>query len=660
MRRILELPTLAKGLLVVGLGAVTAIGLSVHAGTTMDRLASRYQNALDSSGAAALHMAEAARYLQGIARQTIRLVVYEDAAAQQAIVRRLDTLTGNVGRQFRDAREADRGLEQEIATLDRELAALAVSWREVSQLAGRDIAAAERMIEERFDPALGRMADRLDALVAQLEQRTAQEGVEARAAAARSERLLALVAILAVLASALAATLLFHRGLVRPLRDLDEDMRAVASGALDTTVRGRERHDEVAILARSLEAFRGQAIEKQRLEEDARAAQARRDRQQKALAGFTQDFTTSIGHVLGGLSEASSRMRESAARMQQTVGSTRTRAAAVTADAQASAHSLGTVAAAAEQMAASAQEIARQVQDAAAAVGRTVEIARATDGLVGSLQGATGEIGQVIGLIDQIAGQTNLLALNATIEAARAGEAGKGFAVVASEVKNLAGQTAKATEQVGSRIEAVRRSADEAATALRQIGDQVAQVSTIATAVAAAVEQQGAATAEIVRNVQQVAAATHTTSESMGEVEQDTQASAAAADDVLASGEALSTETDVLRGEIEAFISHIANGERRAYDRHAFDATITLPGRGGASLRALDIGRGGLKAQGTVALRKGETVSLAIPGAPAAIEARVLRVDGESIAFLFRQDAATAATLDALIGPLEARGTRAA
>jgi len=230
--------------------------------------------------------------------------------------------------------------------------------------------------------------------------------------------------------------------------------------------------------------------------------------------------------------------------------------------------------------------------------------------------------------------------------------------VVASEVKNLAGQTAKATEQVGSRIEAVRRSADEAANALRQISGQIAQVSGIAAAVAAAVEEQGAATAEIVRNVQQVAAATTATSGSMVEVGQDVAASAASAQAVIESSEGLSAETETLRGEIAAFVHHIANGERRAYDRFVFHGKVAVSG--GGALEATDISRGGLRARGSIAARVGDVVTLGLAGAAKPVEARVLRAEHDTVAFLFRQDAATAAMLDALIGPLEARDALAA
>lgn len=253
---------------------------------------------------------------------------------------------------MRSALAADGTLSQDVAAIKHDLATLTGDRRAVAEAASRDATAAERLIEERFDPALGRLAERLDTLVAAVEARTQKEGTEAAGAAARAEWVLAIVSLVAVAFSALCAVLLFSRGLVRPLKDLDEDMRAVASGALDTPVRGLDRHDEVAILARSLANFRDKAVEKCRMEDEVRLEQARRGRQQKELESFTRDFTSSIGHVLGGLSEASERMRENATRMQATVESTRTRAVSVTVDAQESARNLGTVATAAEEMAA--------------------------------------------------------------------------------------------------------------------------------------------------------------------------------------------------------------------------------------------------------------------------------------------------------------------
>jgi methyl-accepting chemotaxis protein len=164
-----------------------------------------------------------------------------------------------------------------------------------------------------------------------------------------------------------------------------------------------------------------------------------------------------------------------------------------------------TVAAAAEQLSASIAEISRQVAQSAKISGKAVDDAQRTDTIVRALAEGAQKIGDVVGLITSIAGQTNLLALNATIEAARAGDAGKGFAVVASEVKNLASQTAKATEEIGTQISQIQAATKDAVDAIGSITRTIEGISAIATTIASAVEEQGSATSEIARSVHQTA-----------------------------------------------------------------------------------------------------------------------------------------------------------
>ncbi len=181
-------------------------------------------------------------------------------------------------------------------------------------------------------------------------------------------------------------------------------------------------------------------------------------------------------------------------------------------------------------------------------------IKRQTDATVQGLSEAASRIGDVVRLIGDIAGQTNLLALNATIEAARAGEAGKGFAVVASEVKSLAGQTAKATEEIGRQIAEMQAATSQAVAAIRGIGATVARTSEIATTIAAAVEEQGSATQEIARSAAQVAEATGTVAariESGRGAAQSTGDSAAAMRD---DSGALAAQASALREKAAGFL----------------------------------------------------------------------------------------------------------
>ena len=186
-----------------------------------------------------------------------------------------------------------------------------------------------------------------------------------------------------------------------------------------------------------------------------------------------------------------------------------------------------------------------------------MEQARNTDDRINALSQAASRIGEVVGLITSIADQTNLLALNATIEAARAGEAGRGFAVVAQEVKQLASQTAKATNEIGSQIAGMQTATQDSVVAIKEIGGTIAHISEIASAIAAAVEQQGAATQEIARNVQQAAQGTGHVSGNITGVNEAASQTGMAAHQVHAASETLGKQAETLRSDVDKFLASI-------------------------------------------------------------------------------------------------------
>jgi methyl-accepting chemotaxis protein len=265
-------------------------------------------------------------------------------------------------------------------------------------------------------------------------------------------------------------------------------------------------------------------------------------------------FEREVGAVVEAVASSAERLQDSARQLSAAAETSGTEAAAVAEAGGRAKGDVQSVAAAAEEMAASVAEIARRVGEAAEVASRAVTEARATDATVQGLSDAASRIGDVVKLIGDIAGQTNLLALNATIEAARAGEAGKGFAVVASEVKSLAGQTAKATEEIGRQIAEMQAATAQAVAAIRGIGSTVERTSDIATTIAAAVEEQGSATQEIARSAAQVAEATGTVAsriESVRGAAQSTGQSAAAMRD---DSGALAAQAATLREKASGFL----------------------------------------------------------------------------------------------------------
>lgn len=279
---------------------------------------------------------------------------------------------------------------------------------------------------------------------------------------------------------------------------------------------------------------------------------------QKVAMNQTADaFEAKVGSLVSMLSSGATELQATAEAMSATATHTNQQATTVAAAAEEASCGVQTVAAAAEELSTSIHEISRQVAQSAKITGKAVEDARRTDTIVRALADGAQKIGDVVQLITSIAAQTNLLALNATIEAARAGDAGKGFAVVASEVKSLAGQTAKATDEIGAQIRQIQDATVEAVQAIKAIGATIEEVNVIASNIAAAVEEQGAATAEIARNVQQTAASTQEVTATIAGVSQAANDTGAAAGQVLGAASGLSEQAARLTNEVTEFVTGV-------------------------------------------------------------------------------------------------------
>ncbi len=348
------------------------------------------------------------------------------------------------------------------------------------------------------------------------------------------------------------------RSIAKPLGGIERAMTALAAGNLDVGMDAGDRTDEIGRMARSLEVFRQNAVEKQRLEQQRLEAEtASRQERQRLMLDLADRLQHKIGGASQALSTASTSLRTTAETLNSATGESESRSTAIgTAVAQTSTN-VETVASAAEELSASIQEIGRQVAQSTEIAAKAVADTERTDELVQRLASSAQKIGDVVRLINEIASQTNLLALNATIEAARAGEAGKGFAVVASEVKVLANQTAKATEEIGGQVVQIQHATSEAVGAINGIATTIREVSEIVTAIAAAIAEQGAATGEISRNVQEAARGAREVTDNVAGVRDAVNRAGSAAGNVRTAANDLAGQSRLLSDEITRAIADI-------------------------------------------------------------------------------------------------------
>jgi methyl-accepting chemotaxis protein len=587
--------------------AAAATTLLEGPGRIHDALAAAAANEPSAEGRAAL--AGVAHRASDLGAAATRLVALgrTGAEARTALYRGGEAVSRLAERLARAARGVeDAALEGAAHSLERSvLEAMVANWR---FLASRDVSAVGqfRIAADRAEFALNAMADggeELKALVGRVRealagfretfatastamteqselyrhtllplQATLDDGLAAAQAATRQEfvaarsraqaaasvagtTLLALAAAGLLLGGVLAA--LVARSIVRPVAGMTAAMTRLAQGDWSVDVPGRGRRDEIGAMGEAVEVFRRNGMEAERLAAAEARERAAKQKRAEALAALVADFEAKAGTLASDLGTAAASLEATARSMRDTAGNTNLRASQVAAAAQQMTHSVQTVAASSEQLGASIREIGVQVTQSAAITDRAARDAERTDGIVKALAAGAQRIGDVVGLISAIAGKTSLLALNATIEAARAGEAGKGFAVVASEVKQLATQTARATDEIGQQVQEIQAATRSAVQAIDGIVTTIAEVSRIAAGIAAAVEEQGAATGEIARSVQMAAQSTEEVSSNIASVSAAANTTGQSAEGVLASAGQLSRQAEELSREVGQFISGV-------------------------------------------------------------------------------------------------------
>ncbi|MCV6548220.1 MAG: methyl-accepting chemotaxis protein [Cohaesibacter sp.] len=369
--------------------------------------------------------------------------------------------------------------------------------------------------------------------------------------------LLAIGAAMLLLIGGLATW--FVRSAMAPLKLLNDGVTRLAKDDLNVQLPNSKKKDEIGELSRAVEVLRNNAIERRRLEEQARDEQESRTKRQRAIESMIDGFRSSSDELLNDVTQNMSTMQQTAQGLFGMAADTADKATSSASASEVASGNVQTVASAAEELASSIEEIKRQVDETANVVNRATEATRHTNEKVSGLSNSAQKIGDVVSLIQDIAEQTNLLALNATIEAARAGEHGKGFAVVASEVKELANQTSKATEEISSQITEIQGATNEAVDAIAGIASTMEKVNEYTNSISIAVDEQGAATFEISQNVTQAASGTQQVAGNMSGLQESVSQTTQSVEQVQQSSSNAAQQTDRLRNEVDAFLKNVAS-----------------------------------------------------------------------------------------------------
>jgi len=363
---------------------------------------------------------------------------------------------------------------------------------------------------------------------------------------------------LAVMMVAVGVLVVLSRRLVStPIARLTAVMSELSEGRTDVDLGDEHRRDELGTLARAMKVWRQRILDRQKLELEQQRSRKAVAQQNDRREDLIKLFDEQVREVLTNFDSSTTVLDETAQSMSLVSRETNSQASAVSAAADEASTNVASLAVTAEELSGSISEIARQVQDATQVSDQAVLDVNRTDEAMRSLDEVAQRVGEVVKMIADIAEQTNLLALNATIEAARAGESGRGFAVVANEVKNLANQTAAATDEVGQQISAIQSAASDAVRSISGVTSTIEKVKEINGRIAEAVQQQTNSTNEISDTVQHTARGAKEVSQVIAGVTEGAGKTDSAAQAVLDSGSVLTGEATRLRSSVESFLAEI-------------------------------------------------------------------------------------------------------